>query len=91
MVKENWESQHIDVMNAFLNSSLQQEVYLKQPKGFIDAEHPTWVWRVRVSLYGLKQAPREWNLMLTNKLISDGLQQSSHNPVLFIKREDGQV
>lgn len=91
MVKEAWESRQTDVMAAFLTSMLQDEVYLKQPEGFIDEKHPTWVWRVRASLYGLRQAPREWNTTLTNKLISDGLEQSKHDPVLFIKKDNGRV
>lgn len=91
MAQEAWESRQMDVMTAFLNSLLQEEVYLKQPEGFVDPEHPTWVWRVRASLYGLQQAPREWNTMLTKKLISDGLDQSKHDPVLFTKRENGKV
>lgn len=81
----------MDVMTAFLNSSLQDEVYLKKPKGFVNKGHPTWVWRVRASLYGLRQEPREWNIMLTEKLVDNGLEQSKHDPVLFIKREDEKV
>lgn len=42
-------------------------------------------------LYGLSQAPREWNTMLTQKLISDGLEQSKHYSVLFTKKENGEV
>lgn len=91
MVKEAWESRQMDVMTVFLNSILKDKVYLKQPEGFIDLNHPTWVWRVRASLYGLRQAPREWNTTLTNKLLSDGLQQSKHDPVLLIKKEEGKV
>lgn len=91
MVKEAWESRQMDVMAAFLKSMLPDEVYLKQPEGFSDKTHPTWVWRVRASLYGLRQAPREWITTLTNKLLSDGLQQSKHNLVLFIKKEEGKV
>lgn len=48
----------MDVMTVFLNSMLQEEVYLKQPEGFVDKKHPDWVWRVKVSPYGLKQARR---------------------------------
>lgn len=53
MASEAWESCQMDVMTAFLNSLLKEEVYLKQPEGFVDQEHPDWVWRVRASLYGL--------------------------------------
>lgn len=58
MAREAWESQQMDVMTAFLNSFLQEEIYLKQPERFVDPDHPDWVWRVKASLYGLKQAPR---------------------------------
>lgn len=58
MVRESWESEQMDVMTVFLNSMLQEEVYLKQPEGFVDKKHPDWVWRVKVSPYGLKQARR---------------------------------
>lgn len=83
MAREAWESQQLDVMTAFLNSVLKEEVYLKQPEGFIDKAHPDWVWRLKSSLYGLKQAPREWNVMLTKELVSYGLTQSTTDPVLF--------
>lgn len=91
MVTNAWDSLQMDVMTAFLNSCLQEEVYLKQPEGLIDADHPDWLWRVRASLYGLKQAPPKWNTMLTSQLISQGLAHSEHYPVLFTKKKDGKV
>nr|GFA28416.1 retrovirus-related Pol polyprotein from transposon TNT 1-94 [Tanacetum cinerariifolium] len=50
----------IDVKISFLNSELQEEVYVSQPEGFIDPDHPTYVYRLKKVLYGLKQAPRAW-------------------------------
>lgn len=91
MAKEAWESQQLDVMMAFLNSFLNKEVCLKQPEGFVDKDHPTWVRRVRESLYVLKQAPREWIVMLTKELVSYGLSQSKSDPVLFTYREARKV
>nr|GEW07956.1 Gag-Pol polyprotein [Tanacetum cinerariifolium] len=35
-----------------------EEVYVAQPEGFVDPNHPEKVYRLRKSLYGLKQAPR---------------------------------
>ncbi|GKC15625.1 retrovirus-related pol polyprotein from transposon TNT 1-94 [Tanacetum coccineum] len=43
---------------AFLNSPLKEKVYVAQPDGFVDSDHPKKVYRLRKALYGLKQAPR---------------------------------
>nr|GFC85350.1 hypothetical protein [Tanacetum cinerariifolium] len=48
----------MDVKTAFLNGPLKEEVYVAQPDGFIDPDHPEKVYRLRNALYGLKQAPR---------------------------------
>nr|GEV13624.1 copia protein [Tanacetum cinerariifolium] len=50
----------MDVKTAFLNGPLKEEVYVAQPDGFVDLDHPENVYRLRKALYGLKQAPRAW-------------------------------
>ncbi|GJZ61622.1 retrovirus-related pol polyprotein from transposon TNT 1-94 [Tanacetum coccineum] len=50
----------MDVKTAFLNGELKEEVYASQPKGFVDPDHPTYVYRLKKALYGLKQALRAW-------------------------------
>nr|GFB06697.1 Gag-Pol polyprotein [Tanacetum cinerariifolium] len=50
----------MDVKTTFLNSPLKEEVYVAQPKWFVDPDHPKKVYRLRKALYGLKQAPRAW-------------------------------
>ncbi|GJY68126.1 retrovirus-related pol polyprotein from transposon TNT 1-94 [Tanacetum coccineum] len=50
----------MDVKTAFLNGELKEEIYVSQPEGFVDPDHPTHVYRPKKALYGLKQAPRAW-------------------------------
>nr|GFA91399.1 retrovirus-related Pol polyprotein from transposon TNT 1-94 [Tanacetum cinerariifolium] len=45
----------MDVKTAFLHGSLKKDVYVCQPKGFIDADHPSHVYKLKKALYGLKQ------------------------------------
>ena len=44
----------MDVKTAFLNEKLEEEVYVKQPHGFIDTEFPNHVYKLDKALYGLK-------------------------------------
>nr|GEU49206.1 retrovirus-related Pol polyprotein from transposon TNT 1-94 [Tanacetum cinerariifolium] len=44
----------MDVKTAFLNDGLKEEVYVSQPEGFFDPDHPTHVYRLKKALYGLK-------------------------------------
>nr|GFB36140.1 retrovirus-related Pol polyprotein from transposon TNT 1-94 [Tanacetum cinerariifolium] len=58
----------MDVKTAFLHGSLKEDVYVCQPEGFIDADHPSHVYKLKKALYGLKQAPRDSGFELTGFL-----------------------
>nr|GEX85635.1 retrovirus-related Pol polyprotein from transposon TNT 1-94 [Tanacetum cinerariifolium] len=52
----------MDVKTAFLHGTLKEDVYVCQPEGFIDADHPSHVYKLKKALYGLKQAPQAWSM-----------------------------
>ncbi|TYK14799.1 gag-pol polyprotein [Cucumis melo var. makuwa] len=56
----------MDVKSAFLNDYLNEEVFVAQPKGFVDSEFPQHVYKLNKALYGLKQAPRAWTPVATH-------------------------
>ena len=55
----------MDVKTAFLNGLRQEDVYVAQPKGFIDPHFPDHVLYLKKALYGLKQAHKDWYDHLT--------------------------
>ena len=51
----------MDVKTAFLNGKLEEDIYMVQLDGYVDEDHPDFVYQLQRSLYGLKQSPRMWN------------------------------
>jgi len=77
----------MDVMSAFLNGVLQEEVYVEQPKGFQDPHHPHHLYKLKKALYGLKQAPRAWYERLTTYLLAKGFTTGQADRTLFIRKQ----
>nr|GEW26661.1 retrovirus-related Pol polyprotein from transposon TNT 1-94 [Tanacetum cinerariifolium] len=73
----------MDVKTAFLNGELKEEVYVSQPKGFVDQDNPPHVYKLKKAIYGLKQAPRAWYDMLSSFLISQQFSKDAVDPTLF--------
>ncbi|GJQ91045.1 retrovirus-related pol polyprotein from transposon TNT 1-94 [Tanacetum coccineum] len=76
----------MDVKTAFLNGELKEEVYVSQPKGFVDPDHPTHVYRLKKALYGLKQAPRAWYDTLSRFLLDNKSSKGAIDPTLFTRK-----
>ncbi|PKU80183.1 Retrovirus-related Pol polyprotein from transposon TNT 1-94 [Dendrobium catenatum] len=79
-----WNIQQLDVTNAFLHGTLNETVYMKQPRGFEDNVHPNYICSLKKAIYGLKQAPRQWYTTFTNHLIQIGFQHSKADPSLLV-------
>src|SRR5664279_2268097 len=81
----------MDVKSAFLNGPLNELVYVKQPPGFEDPNHPDYVYKLDKALYGLKQAPRAWYAHLREFLADRGFQVGLIDPTLFTNRVGGDL
>nr|GFB47175.1 hypothetical protein [Tanacetum cinerariifolium] len=75
----------MDVKTAFLHGSLKEDVYVCQPEGFINADHPSHVYMLKKALYGLKQAPRAWYDELLKFLLQNHFFKGTINLTLFIR------
>ncbi|GJU59350.1 zinc finger, CCHC-type containing protein [Tanacetum coccineum] len=62
----------MDVNTTFLNGNLEEEVYMKQPKGFIVPGNEHKVFKFIKSLYELKKAPNQWHQKLDEVVLSSG-------------------
>nr|GEW23010.1 retrovirus-related Pol polyprotein from transposon TNT 1-94 [Tanacetum cinerariifolium] len=91
IVSKNMTIYQMDVKTAFLNGELKKEVYVCQPKGFVDPKHPTHVYRLKKALYGLKQAPRAWYDTLSRFLLDNKFSKGAVDPTLFTQKTGLQV
>nr|GEW31948.1 retrovirus-related Pol polyprotein from transposon TNT 1-94 [Tanacetum cinerariifolium] len=81
----------MDVKTAFLHGTLKEDVYVCQPEGFIDADHPSHVYKLKKALYGLKQVPRASYDELSMFLLQNHFFKDSIDPTLFIRRFDNDI
>ena len=76
----------MDITTAFLNGDLEEEVYMKQPEGFLADGQEHLVCRLKKSIYGLKQSPRCWNQVLDAQLKLMGFKQSTSDPCIYTSK-----
>ncbi|GJY72694.1 ribonuclease H-like domain-containing protein [Tanacetum coccineum] len=86
-ISRHWPVHQLDVKNAFLHGSLSETVYMHQPPGFRDPQHPDHVCLLQRSLYGLKQAPRAWFQRFAAYAARVGFHHSRCDSSLFIYRQ----
>ena len=88
--KDNLLLHQMDVTTAFLNGTLEEEVYMKQPEGFATKSKEHLVCKLKKSIYGLKRSPRCWNVALDDHLCDIGFTQSTSDPCIYTS-EGGSV
>ncbi|GJT04670.1 putative ribonuclease H-like domain-containing protein, partial [Tanacetum coccineum] len=81
----------MDVKSAFLYGTIEEEVYVSQPLGFVDPEFLEKVYKVEKALYGLHQAPKAWYETLSTYLLDNGFYRGQIDKTLFIKRVKGDI
>ncbi|CAL4187015.1 unnamed protein product, partial [Meganyctiphanes norvegica] len=83
-VQEGFPVHQMDVNNAYLNSNLDFDVYMRQPEGFVE-QGINYTCKLNKGLYGLKQSGFLWNDMIVNFFKSLNLTQSQNDMCLFVR------
>ena len=84
-VKYNLSIDQMDVITAFLNPELEEDVYVVLPAGY---RYEGEICKLKKSIYGLKQASRAWNKEIDKVLKGSGLKQSSQDPCIYFEVHD---
>ncbi|GJX56255.1 retrotransposon protein, putative, ty1-copia subclass [Tanacetum coccineum] len=84
----DYEIWQMDVKTAFLNGYLNEEVYMEQPKGFVNPKYPNRVCKLKRSIYGLKQASRQWNKRFDDEIKKFGLVKMLSEPHVIPMLQD---
>ncbi len=86
------ELEQMDVVTAFLNGDLHEDVYMRIPEGLSSPDNAGKVCKLRKSLYGLKQSPRQWYAKMHEFLVNELQFVSSPNdPCLYTQHKDSNI
>ncbi|KAI4357436.1 hypothetical protein L6164_001384 [Bauhinia variegata] len=76
----------MDVKTAFFHGDLEENIYIKQPKGFVVKGKEDYVCKLTKSLYGLKQAPRQWYKKFESVMIQQGYKKTISDHCAFVRK-----
>ncbi|GJT69797.1 putative ribonuclease H-like domain-containing protein [Tanacetum coccineum] len=89
--EEGIDYDEMDVKSVFLYGTIDEEVYVSQPPGFVDPKCPKKVYKVVKALYGLHQSLRAWYATLSTFLLKSGYRRGTINNTLFIKKDKNDI
>ena len=84
----DYEIWQMDVKTAFLNGNLTEDVYMMQPKGFVDPTNAGKICQLQKSIYELKQASQSWNIRFDEVVKGFGFHQNEEEACVY-KKESG--
>eukprot|EP00253_Pinus_taeda_P026703 PITA_26703 len=83
LAQMGWKIHQMDVKTAFLNGTIEEEVYIEQPEGFKTFDRDSHVCRLKRALYGMKQAPCAWYTRIDNYFTGLGFTKSEADANLY--------
>ena len=85
------EIEQMDVVTAFLNGDLNEDIYMAIPEGLKNSSNANKVCKLLKSLYGLKQSPRMWYFKMHEFLLGIGFISSPNDPCLYFRHSSSGI
>lgn len=88
-VEHNLQLRQLDVSTAFLNGTLDEEIYMEQPEMFVQEATKHKVCKLQKAIYGLKQSGRQWFKCIDAIILEFGLHRSNYDQcIYYVQSED---
>ncbi|KAL0367347.1 UNVERIFIED_CONTAM: Retrovirus-related Pol polyprotein from transposon RE2 [Sesamum radiatum] len=87
----DYEILQMDVKTAFLNSFVEEEIFMDQPKGFTAVGEEQKVCLLQRSIYGLKQASQSWNTHFYEVIRGYDFIKNDYDPCVYKKISESSV
>ena len=85
----NLELEQLDVKTTFLHGDLNEDLYMEQPKSFVQGRSRRLVCKLKKSLYGLRQSPRQWYKKFDSFMVSQNFVRSEYDHCVYFKSFNG--
>eukprot|EP00253_Pinus_taeda_P029468 PITA_29468 len=84
----NLQLEQLDV-KTFLHGDLDEEIYMEQPKGFVQNRSKRLVCKLMKSLYGLRQSPKQWYKKFYSFMVSHNFIRSDYDHCVYFNSFSG--
>jgi hypothetical protein len=80
------ELEQLDVKTYLLHGYLDEEIYMEQPKGFVQNRNKKFFYRLKKSLYGLRKSPRQWYKKFDTFMMSQNYTRSEYDQCVYFRK-----
>ena len=87
--KFNLKLWRLDFVGAYLNSLTKEDIYMKQPEGFVEPGMEDHVCKLVHTIYGTMQGGHDWYKTLSKTYDDLGYTTSRADPCVRFKKQDG--
>jgi hypothetical protein len=88
-VRQDLKLWQIDFVGAFLNSLTKEDIFMKQPEGFVKPGFEDYICKLVHTIYRMMQGAYDWYKMLTGTYNKLGYTTSQVDPCVKFKQENG--